>query len=74
LFAYAEAGIPPLQVLQAATWNAAELLGQKNRIGVIKPGAFADILAVEGNPNSDIRALENVRFVMKDGTVYFGRK
>lgn len=74
LFAYAEAGMEPLQILRAATWNGAELLGMKNRLGVIKAGAYADIIAVEGNPDSDIHALENVRFVMKDGTVYVGRQ
>ncbi len=74
LFAYADAGMPPLQILQAATWNAAELLGLKNRLGVIKAGSFADIIAVEGNPDSDIHALEKVRFVMKDGTVYVGKR
>jgi imidazolonepropionase-like amidohydrolase len=74
LFAYADAGMPSLEILRAATWNGAELLGMKNKLGVIKVGAFADILAVEGNPDSDIQALENVRFVMKDGTVYLGRK
>jgi imidazolonepropionase-like amidohydrolase len=74
LFAYAEAGMQPLQILRAATWNGAELLGMKNRLGVIKAGASADIIAVEGSPDSDIHALENVRFVMKDGTVYIGRR
>ncbi|MBM4159528.1 MAG: amidohydrolase family protein [Ignavibacteria bacterium] len=74
LFAYADAGMPPLQILQAATWNAAELLGAKNRLGVIKAGAFADIIAVDGNPDLDIHAIEKVRFVMKDGTIYVGKK
>jgi len=74
LFAYADAGMNLLQILRAATWNGAELLGMKNRLGVIKPGAFADIIAVDGQPDSDILALEKVRFVMKDGTEYLGRK
>lgn len=74
LFAYASAGMNPLQILRAATWNGAELLGMKNRLGVIKPGASADIVAVDGRPDSDILVLEKVRFVMKDGTVYVGRK
>jgi imidazolonepropionase-like amidohydrolase len=74
LFAYAAAGMNPLQVLRAATWNGADLLGMKNRLGVIKPGALADIIAVAGQPDSDVFALERVRFVMKDGTVYLGRK
>jgi imidazolonepropionase-like amidohydrolase len=74
LFAYASAGMNPLQILRAATWNGAELLGMKNRLGVIKPGASADIVAVDGQPDSDILVLEKVRFVMKDGTVYVDRK
>lgn len=74
LFAYANAGMNPVQILRAATWNGAELLGMKNRLGVIKQGALADIIAVDGQPDSDILALEGVRFVMKDGSVYLGRK
>jgi imidazolonepropionase-like amidohydrolase len=70
LFAYAEAGMPNLAVLQAATWNASRLLGLEGRIGVVKPKAFADIIAVEGDPAADIHALERVRFVMKQGTIY----
>lgn len=70
LFAYAEAGLPLAQVLQAATLNASRLLGLQGKIGVVKPQAFADIIAVEGDPLRDIHALEHVRFVMKNGTVY----
>ena len=69
LQAYAEEGMKPLAVLQAATVGAATLLGN-TRLGVVKPGALADIIAIEGDPLSDIKALERVRFVMKDGTVY----
>jgi imidazolonepropionase-like amidohydrolase len=67
LFAYAEAGLNPVQILQAATANAAKLLGWPDQVGVVKTGAWADIIAVEGDPTSDIRVLEKVRFVMKDG-------
>jgi imidazolonepropionase-like amidohydrolase len=70
LFAYAEAGLTPVQILQAATVNAAALLGLEKRAGVVAPGSFADIIAVEGDPGTDIGALKNVRFVMKSGTVY----
>jgi imidazolonepropionase-like amidohydrolase len=70
LFAYAEAGVAPAQVLQFATLNGAKLLGLAGRAGVIKAGSFADIIAVEGDPTEDIRVLERIRFVMKDGTVY----
>jgi imidazolonepropionase-like amidohydrolase len=62
--------MPPTQVLQAATFNAARLLGQEDKLGVIKKGAAADIIAVEGDPIADIRAIERVRYVMKDGTTY----
>ncbi len=48
-------------------------MSREKRIGAIKFGAFAAIIAVEGDPGSDIYALEKIRFVMKDGTIYFGR-
>jgi imidazolonepropionase-like amidohydrolase len=70
LFAYAQAGMPPAQVLQAATLNAARLLGREGQLGVIKKGASADLIAVEGDPVADITAIERVRFVMKEGTTY----
>ena len=73
LFAYSEAGMPNLSVLQAATWNASRLLGLENHIGIVKAHAFADIIAVEGDPATDIHALERVRFVMKQGTVYVNK-
>jgi len=70
LFAYIQAGLTPAQVLQAATLNDARLLGFENELGVIKPKAFADIIAVNGNPLDDISAIERVVWVMKNGTVY----
>ena len=73
LFAYAEAGMPAPLVLQAATLNASLLLGLEGKIGVIKPKAFADIIAVEGDPATDIHALERVRFVMKQGTTFLNK-
>ncbi|HEY1657330.1 MAG TPA: amidohydrolase family protein, partial [Candidatus Sulfotelmatobacter sp.] len=60
-------GMTPMQAIQAATKNAADLLGHSGEVGSIKPGKFADIVAVTGDPISDIRLLENVQFVMKDG-------
>jgi imidazolonepropionase-like amidohydrolase len=63
-------GMTPMQAIQAATTNAADLLGHSNELGSIKPGKYADIVAVSGDPLADIRLLENVEFIMKDGKVY----
>jgi imidazolonepropionase-like amidohydrolase len=63
-------GMTPMQAIQAATTNAADLLGHSDEFGSIKPGKFADIIAVTGDPLQNIRLLENVEFVMKDGVVY----
>ena len=63
-------GMTPMQAIQAATSNAADLLGHANEIGSIKPGTSADIIAVSGDPLADIRLLENVQFVMKAGKTY----
>ncbi|MGA8617589.1 MAG: amidohydrolase family protein [Candidatus Sulfotelmatobacter sp.] len=70
-FAYmVKYGMTPMQAIQAATSNAADLLGHSNEFGSIKPSKYADIIAVTGDPLTDIRLLENVQFVMKDGKVY----
>lgn len=63
-------GMKPVQAIQSATTVAAELLQQQDKIGEIKAGAFADIIAVKGNPTNNIQLLENVKWVMKDGVVY----
>jgi imidazolonepropionase-like amidohydrolase len=63
-------GMTPMQAIQAATSNAADLLGHSDIVGSIKPGKFADMIAVSGNPLDNISLLENVQFVMKDGVVY----
>ena len=63
-------GMTPMQAIQAATSNAADLLGHSNEVGSIKPGKYADIVAVTGDPLADIRLLENIPFVMKDGKIY----
>jgi len=63
-------GMSPLAALQAGTLNGAKLLGWQDRIGALKPGYFADIVAVPGDPLQDIGVLLNVAFVMKNGTVY----
>jgi imidazolonepropionase-like amidohydrolase len=64
-----QAGMPALEVIRAVTINAAEMLGWAGRIGVVEPGKFADLVAVAGDPITDITELERVRFVMKDGQV-----
>jgi len=62
-------GMKPLEALQAATINSAELLGLSDQVGAIEPGKFADIIAVNGNPLINISAMEQVVFVMKSGEV-----
>ena len=62
-------GMKPLAVLQADMINGAKLLGWEGQIGELKPGYFADIIAVPGNPLEDITAVERVSFVMKDGAI-----
>jgi len=63
-------GMTPLAALQADLINSAKLLDWDGQIGALKPGYFADIVAVPGNPLNDITALQHVEFVMKGGTVY----
>ena len=63
-------GMTPMQVIQAATSNAADLLGHSTEIGSIKPGKYADIIAVAGDPLANVALLEDVKFVMKDGRIY----
>src|SRR5512142_2786272 len=63
-------GQTPAQALHSATVDAAELLGMQDQIGTIAPGKLADIVAVPGDPLTDITVLEKVSFVMKDGVVY----
>ena len=67
---FVKAGMTPEQALRTATTNAAELLGKERELGAVAPGYVADLVAVEGDPLSDIKvALNNVKWVMKDGTV-----
>ena len=63
-------GLTPLQAIQAATVNDADLLGWSDKIGVIEPNHYADIIAVDGDPLEDVTTLERVKFVMKGGVVY----
>jgi len=62
-------GLTPLQAIQAATINAADLLGWSGKVGTLDAGAWADIVAVDGDPLKDVTALEHVKFVMKGGEV-----
>jgi imidazolonepropionase-like amidohydrolase len=63
-------GMQPLQVLQADLLNGAKLLGWEGQIGELKPGYYADVIAVRGNPLEDISVTQHVSFVMKGGVVY----
>ncbi len=65
-----EAGMPAMEAIQSATVTNASLLGVADEIGQLKEGFFADIVAVDGNPIKDIKTLEKVTFVMKNGKVY----
>jgi imidazolonepropionase-like amidohydrolase len=62
-------GMTPAQAIRAATSSAADLIGRSKDVGTLEPGKFADVIAVTGNPLQDVRALENVGFVMKGGEV-----
>jgi imidazolonepropionase-like amidohydrolase len=65
-----EFGMTPLQAIQSATIRGAELLGKRGELGVVAPGAYADVIAVEGNPLEDVHVLEKVNFVMKEGVIF----
>lgn len=65
-----EWGMTPMQAIQAATMGSADLLGWKDTVGSISVGKFADIIAVSSDPLQNVGVLENIQFVMKDGTVY----
>jgi imidazolonepropionase-like amidohydrolase len=64
-----DAGMPSLEIIRAVTVNAAEMLGWKDRVGAIEPGKFADLVAVSGDPLTDVTELQRVKFVMKGGQV-----
>src|SRR5712692_5865393 len=65
-----EFGMSPMDSIRSATSRAAEMLDMTGEIGVIAPGAYADVIAVAGDPLRDVNALKDVRFVMKDGAVF----
>ena len=62
-------GLTPAQAIRAATSNAADLIGRAKDVGTLEAGKFADVIAVSADPLQDVRALENVAFVMKGGVV-----
>ena len=73
-FAYmVQWGMTPMQAIQSATVRAAELLGWSEKAGSLAPGRFADIVAVDGDPLQDVKVLEKMAFVMKDGAVVVSR-
>lgn len=65
-----EAGMPPMEAIQSATYHGAKLVGQLENLGTLEAGKYADVIAVDSNPLEDIRVLQNVTFVMKEGVVY----
>ncbi|MCP3864840.1 MULTISPECIES: amidohydrolase family protein [Marisediminitalea] len=65
-----EAGMPPAEAILSATVNTAKLLDVEDTLGTLEAGKLADIIAVKGNPLTDISVLEHVQFVMKDGKIY----
>ena len=72
---FVKAGMTPEQALRTATTNAAELLGKERELGAVAPGYFADLVAVEGDPLSDLNeVLNDVKWVMKDGAVVVDRR
>lgn len=65
-------GATPLQAIQSATITASEALGQKDKVGIVKAGAFGDLVGVKGDPTKDVTLLEHPAFVMKGGVTYVG--
>jgi imidazolonepropionase-like amidohydrolase len=66
---YVRLGMTPLQAIQTATINASDLLGWSAKVGTLEPGKWADVIAVDGDPLTDVATLEQVKFVMKGGEV-----
>jgi imidazolonepropionase-like amidohydrolase len=69
LTCYVRFGMTPMQAIQAATSVAAEMIGWQDRVGLLAPGTYADLIAVDGDPTADITVLESVALVMKGGEV-----
>ena len=66
-------GMSPVEAIQAATRNAAQALGREKDVGAIAVGRYADIIAVDGAPLTDVRALESVDVVIKGGVIIKGK-
>jgi imidazolonepropionase-like amidohydrolase len=65
-----EGGMSPMEAILCATRNAADLLGQSKNVGTVQAGRYADLVAVKGNPLTDIKLLQGISFVMKEGQIY----
>jgi imidazolonepropionase-like amidohydrolase len=71
---FVKAGMTPAQALESATTVGADLLGMRKQLGVVAPGAFADLVAIQGDPLQDISAIRNVMWVMKGGKVVVDKR
>ena len=65
-----DAGMKPIDAIRSATYHGAALLGVSDTLGTVEVGKFADLVSVKGDPLSDISAMQNISFIMKDGVVY----
>jgi imidazolonepropionase-like amidohydrolase len=65
-----EAGMKPVEAIRSATYHGAVLLGVLDQLGTIESDKLADLVAVKGDPTADIKMMQNIHFVMKDGRVY----
>jgi imidazolonepropionase-like amidohydrolase len=72
LGALVQRGMTPMQALRAATLTSAALIEMDGELGQLNPGYLADVIAVPGDPTTDITVTQDIRFVMKDGRVYSG--
>ena len=70
LAVYVKLGMTPIQAIQTATVNDADLLGWSDKVGSLESGKWADVIAVDGDPTKDVTVLQHVKFVMKGGVVY----